>query len=121
MLSDTEVGYLYEIYELTFQQYTVVMGGEGQSRLQVDLFSAGKSIRDQLTYAIQQINQNPAWENRVRAIVTEFEGWALDPSPITQQGYEFRPERNLKTIRKRLYPYTGIIVDPGNGNRIPLG
>lgn len=121
MLTDHEVGLLYEVYEVTLRDTTVVSGGSGQSRLMPDLYSSGASVRDRLVEAIAQINDNPAQVDRVRTILGEFEELSLDPSRIDKDGYQLRPSNNIKAIRARLYPYTGILFNPGNAGRVNLG
>lgn len=121
MLTDHEVGLLYEVYEITMRDNTVVSGGSGQSRLMPDLFSSGSSVRDRLNQAIQQINLFPAQVERVRAILTEFEELSLDPSKIDKDGYQLRPGNNLKAIKTRLYSYTGILFNSSNSQRLSIG
>lgn len=121
MLSDQEIGLLFEIYEITFRDYTVVSGGSGQSRLMPDLFSAGKSIRDALLIAIDDINANPSHVERVQAILVEFEQLSLDPSKIDSSGYSLRPDNNLRAIRERLYTYTGVLFLKGGNFKINIG
>jgi hypothetical protein len=121
MLTDLEVNLLYEIYEITLRENTVVSGGSGQSRLQPDIFSAGKTIKDRLVEAIAAINLSPSQIARVREILTEFKDISLDPSSIDQAGYSFRPHRNIEILRERLYPYTGILFYKGGGNRLLHG
>lgn len=121
MLTDLEVNLLYEIYQITFRDSTVVAGGDGQSRLQPDTFSAGKSIRDRLVEAIAQINLSASQVARVREILTEFQDISLDPSSIDQAGYRFRPRESIENLKKRLYPYTGILFSTNTSNRLLLG
>lgn len=121
MLSDAEIGLLFEIYEITFRDYTVASGGSGQSRLMPDLYSAGRSIRDALLLSIDGINANPSHVERVQAILVEFEQLSLDPSKIDSSGYSLRPDNNLKAIRDRLYTYTGVLFMKGKDHKINIG
>jgi hypothetical protein len=120
-LTDHEVGLLYEVYEITMRDYTVVSGGSGQSRLMPDIYASGASVRDRLVQAIEQINLSPAQVERVQAILAEFEELSLDPSKIDKDGYQLRPSNNIKTIRTRLYPYTGISFNSSAGQRLSIG
>ena len=124
-LSDRQVNLLYEVYEITARETTVVAGGEGMSRLQVDLFGAGKSVRDHLEGAIIYINESDARVERVSEILEEWVELSLDLSKIDSDGYALRPSKNIRAIRDRLYPYTGIVFKSsptsGNGNRACLG
>jgi len=121
MLTDHEIGLLYEVYEITMRDNTVVAGGSGQSRLMPDLYSYGFSVQNRLTQAIEQINLFPSQVARVQAILAEFEAIALDPSKIDKDGYQLRPENNLKAIRTRLYPYTGILFNSPSSCRLSIG
>ncbi|MFM6080120.1 MAG: hypothetical protein ACKPCI_16690 [Dolichospermum sp.] len=120
-LTDHEIGLLYEVYEITMRSNTAVSGGSGQSRLMPDLFSSGLSIRDRLQLSIEEINLNLAQVARVRAILAEFEEISLDPSKIDKDGYQLRPSNNLKAIRTRLYPYTGILFISSASQRLSIG
>jgi len=120
-LTDYEIGLLYEIYEITLRENTVVDGGSGQSRLMPDLFSAGKSIQDRLQESIGEINTFPTQVQRVRVILREWERLSLDPSHIDQDGYQLRPAQNIKAIRRSLYPYTGILFNPVADQRVTIG
>lgn len=110
-LTDREIGLLYEIYEMTFRDYTVVAGGRGQSRLMPDIYSSGASVRDRLVNAIKEINECESEVVLVRSILTEYEDFRLDPSKIKQAGYNFNPPDNLRVVRDRLYSYTGILFN----------
>lgn len=121
MLTDHEVGLLYEVYEITMRDNTVVSGGSGQSRLMPDLYSSGASVRDTLVQAIQQINLFPDQVARVQTILKEFEELSLDPSRIDKDGYQLRPGNNLAAIRRRLYSYTGILFNSSNSQRLSIG
>lgn len=120
-LTESEVFLLYEIYEITLRENTVVAGGEGRSRLQPDIFSMGKSIRDRLVEAIAAINLSPPQVSRVKEILAEYKEISLDPSMINQEGYAFKPHRNIELLRDRLYPYTGIIFVKNSCNKIFRG
>lgn len=125
-LSDRQINLLYEVYEITARDTTVVAGGEGTSRLQVDLFGAGKSVKDHLEGAIAYINESDARVERVSEILDEWQELSLDPSKIDSDGYALRPVKNIKAIRDRLYPYTGIVFvaspsTSNSNNRLPLG
>lgn len=120
-LTDLEVHLLYEIYEVTLRENTIVAGGEGRTRLQPDIFSAGKSVRDRLVEAIAAINLSSAQVLRVREILTEYKEISLDPSTINQEGYAFKPQRNVDLLRSRLYPYTGILFVKNTDNKLKLG
>jgi len=121
MLTDLEVDLLYEIYEITYRTNTVVSGGDGQSRLQPDFYSAGVTIRDRLNESIAAINLSPSQTTRVKELLAEFKDLSLDPSSIDQSGYRFRPMENIKVIRQRLYPYTGILFYKSKDNRLLRG
>lgn len=121
MLTDYEIGLLYELYEITLRDTTVVAGGSGQSRLMPDLYSSGSSVRDRLNQAIQKINQTAFEVERVREILKEYAELSLDPSRIDKEGYQLRPENNINNLRKRLYPYTGILFLNSNNQQFRLG
>jgi hypothetical protein len=121
MLTDHEIGLLYEVYEITMRDNTVVSGGSGQSRLMPDLFSSGQSIRQRLQSSIDQINLFPSQVERVQAILAEFEELSLDPSKIDKDGYQLRPANNLAAIRRRLYIYTGILFNSSATQRLSVG
>jgi hypothetical protein len=120
-LTDHEIGLLYEVYEITLRSDTAVSGGSGQSRLMPDLFSSGLSIQNRLQLSIEEINLNSSQVERVQAILAEFEELSLDPSKIDKDGYQLRPSNNLKAIRTRLYPYTGILFNPSASQRLLIG
>jgi hypothetical protein len=120
-LTDHEIGLLYEVYEITLRDNTAVSGGSGQSRLMPDLFSYGNSIQNRLQSSIEQINLFSSQVERVQAILAEFEELSLDPSKIDKDGYQLRPSNNIKTIRTRLYPYTGILFNSSAGQRLSIG
>jgi len=120
-LTDHEIGLLYEVYEITLRNSTAVSGGSGQSRLMPDLFSYGISIQNRLQLSIEQINLNSSEVERVRVILAEFEELSLDPSKIDKDGYQLRPSNNLKAIRTRLYPYTGILFNSSAAQRLSIG
>jgi len=120
-LTDHEVGLLYEVYEITMRDYTVVSGGSGQSRLMPDIYASSASVRDRLVQAIEQINLFPSQVERVQAILAEFEELSLDPSKIDKDGYQLRPGNNLRAIRTRLYPYTGILFNSSTSQRLSIG
>lgn len=121
-LSERSKSLLYEIYEVTTMPFTVVAGGEGTSRLEPDLFNAGRTIKEQLDLAITAIGASVAQQTRVEEILKEWEELSIDPSKIETDGYFLKPEKNIKAIRKRLYSYTGIIFkDDLLGNRYQLG
>jgi hypothetical protein len=86
-----------------------------------DLFSSGQSIRQRLQSSIEQINLFPSQVERVQAILAEFEELSLDPSKIDKDGYQLRPGNNLKAIRTRLYPYTGILFNSSATQRLSVG
>lgn len=121
MLTNHEIGLLYEIYEITFRDDTVVADGRGRSRLQPDIYSKGLSIRERLNESIAFINASLSQEERVRTILQDFEELSLDPSPIDQQGYSLRPNKNIKNLRNRLYPYTGILYGDNDNNKLLIG
>lgn len=121
-LSERSKALLYEIYEITTMPFTVVAGGEGTSRLEPDLFNAGRTVKEQLELAITAIGSNPAQQLRVEEILKEWEELSIDPSKIEADGYTLKPEKNIRAIRKRLYTYTGIIYKEDLfGNRYQLG
>jgi hypothetical protein len=123
MLTDHQVNLLFEVYEISVRDTTVVVGGEGTSRLQPDLFNSNTSVRQALLNAIALINESQSQVERVGTILEEFECISLDPSNIDKDGYQLRPHKNLAAIRARLYPYTGILFkSAGHGsNRFCLG
>lgn len=119
MLTDHEIGLLYEIYEISFRAKTVVTSPGGQVTFSESTIF---SIQNALSEAITLINANTAHCERVQVILQEFEELSLDPSNIDQEGYQLRPARNIKTIRTRLYPYTGILVNsPNQSGRLLIG
>ena len=122
-LTDHQINLLFEVYEITQRDTTVVVGGEGSSRLQPDLFNSNTSVRQALLDAITAINNLPSQAERVGVILEEFECISLDPSNIDKDGYQLRPNKNLAAIRRSLYPYTGILFKKNSGmcNIIPLG
>lgn len=121
LLTDHQINLLFEVYEITQRDTTVVVGGEGTSRLQPDLFS-NTSVRQALLDAIAAINDSPSQVERVGVILEEFECISLDPSNIDKDGYQLRPHNNLAAIRARLYPYTGVLFKKNSGcNIISLG
>lgn len=112
---------LHEIYGLPYGSNTIVLGESGLAMLPplTELFL---SARTQLDNAILRINQEESMVQRVSEILAEFEGFALDPSPINRDGYGFNATRNLQNLQKLLYPYTGIVMGQARGgNQIPLG
>ncbi|OKH14830.1 hypothetical protein NIES592_08105 [Fischerella major NIES-592] len=122
-LTDHQVNLLFEVYEITQRDTTVVVGGEGTSRLQPDLFNSNKSVRQALFDAIALINNSPSQVERVGVILEEFECISVDPSNIDKDGYQLRPYKNLAAIRARLYPYTGILFkkNGSESNKFRLG
>ncbi|NWF61783.1 MAG: hypothetical protein HXY43_21620 [Fischerella sp.] len=123
MLTDHQVNLLFEVYEITVRSTTVVIGGEGTSRLQPDLFGSNTSVRQALLDAIAAINESQSQVERVGVILEEFECISLDPSNIDKDGYQLRPHKNLAAIRARLYPYTGILFQKNGSesNKFKLG
>ena len=117
MLTDHEIGLLYEIYEISFRSSTVIIGSSDH----VSSFDTTVSVQETLASAITSINSMPAQIERVRVILKEFEDLSLDPSNIDKDGYQLRPSHNLRIIRTRLYPYTGILVGASKNNRILFG
>ena len=122
-LTDYQVNLLFEVYEITQRDTTVVVGGEGSSRLAPDLFNSNTPVRQALYDAIAVINQSSSQTERVGTILEEFECISLDPSNIDKDGYQLRPNKNLAAIRRSLFPYTGILFQKNSGcdNRITLG
>ena len=121
-LTDDQVNLLFEVYEITQRSTTVVVGGEGSSRLEPDLYNTNTPVRQVLADAIAAINNSTSQVERVGVILSEFECISLDPSNISKDGYELRPDKNLAAIRTRLFPYTGILFKKNTGiNKIPLG
>ena len=112
MLTDHEIGLLYEIYEISFRSSTVIIGGSGQ----LSSYDTTVSVQETLASAITSINSMSAQVERVRVILKEFEELSLDPSNIDKDGYQLRPSHNLRTIRTRLYPYTGILFNTNRCN-----
>ncbi|MBW4478606.1 MAG: hypothetical protein KME54_17540 [Tolypothrix brevis GSE-NOS-MK-07-07A] len=123
MLTDHQTNLLFEVYEITQRDTTVVVGGEGSSRLEPDLFNTNTPVRQALISAIASINESPSQVERVGVILEEFECISLDPSNIDKDGYQLRPDKNLAAIRRSLYPYTGILFKSGGSrsNRFCLG
>lgn len=121
-LSSRSENLLYEIYEITRMPTTVVSGGSGTSRLAPDLFNAGFTIKEQLEQAIVSINLSESSVTRVEEILKEWEELSIDPSKIEAEGYFLKPDKNISTLRKRLYTYTGIIYKEFDyTNRLNLG
>ncbi|MBN3993885.1 MAG: hypothetical protein HWQ36_26225 [Nostoc sp. NMS2] len=123
-LTDHQANLLFEVYEITQRDTTVVVGGEGSSRLEPDLYNTNTPVRQALTDAIAAINNLPSQVERVGVILEEFECISLDPSNIDKDGYQMRPDKNLAAIRARLFPYTGILFKKSGGsggNRFCLG
>ena len=122
-LTDHQINLLYEVYEITQRDTTVVVGGEGSSRLAPDLYNSNTSVRNTLKNAIAKINKSSSEIERVSEILEEFKCLSLDPSNIDKEGYQLRPNKNLDAIRARLYPYTGILFkkNGGKNNRFCLG
>ena len=122
-LTDHQVNLLFEVYEITQRDTTVVVGGRGSSRLAPDLYNSNTSVRDTLKSAIAKINESPSEVERVGEILEEFKCISLDPSNIDKEGYQLRPSKNLDAIRARLYPYTGILFQKNGdkSNRFCLG
>ena len=121
-LSERSKSLLYEIYEITTMPFTVVAGGEGTSRLEPDLFNAGRTVKEQLDLAIIAISSNSAQQIRVEEILKEWEELSIDLSKIETDGYFLKPEKNIRAIRQRLYTHTGIIFRSDfTGNRYQLG
>jgi uncharacterized protein YggE len=121
MLSDHQINLLFEVYEITQRDNTVIVGGEGTSRLQPDLFNSNIPVKQALLNSVAAINESASQIERVGVILEEFECLSLDPSDINKDGYELRPKKNLAAIRARLYPYTGILFINNGSSRIPLG
>lgn len=123
MLNEHQINLLFEVYEITQRDTTVVVGGEGSSRLEPDLYNTNTPARQALSNAITAISESPSQVKRVGIILEEFECLSLDPSNIDKDGYQLRPNKNLAAIRARLFPYTGILFkkNGSGGNRYCLG
>lgn len=115
---------LFEIYQVPVTLDSTVVGGTSglfQTPI-VSLAGLGQaSVKNQLINALAIINADSAQTQRVAAILDEYDGFALDPSNIDRNGYQFRAERNRRAVLNALYPYTGIVARQFMPNRIPLG
>ena len=122
-LTDREKEILREIYEVPAEGGLIIAGeGQGVPMNYLALSSGNQSINQRLSTAITALDINEVRSTRVSEIITEYENFALDPSPIQKDGYSFSARRNVKAIYKALMPYTGILIQMGNSMTVtPLG
>lgn len=119
-LTTAQINLLHEVYECPQIATVIATGGTGVA-LPPLYIGTYTSVQTQLKAAIDFINQDVSRVTRVGEILAEYEGLALDPSPIERDGYSFSASRNLKAIRRALYPLTGILWNQAVTNRTPLG
>lgn len=120
-LSTKDIGLLHEIFEIPMTNTVVASPGQG-----IPLFPAlinhETSAKEQLQQGIDLVNESEDLVERVQAILSEYEGFSTDPSNIDSQGYSFRASKSLRSIRKALYPYIGLVLDGGgNSNQLRMG
>lgn len=110
---------LFEIYECPSEDTPnmVVSPGSGVSVFP-NYIDAVSSVRTLLVNAIIRINSDEDRVARVGEILEEYENFALDPSPISRDGYEFTAGRGQRAVWKALQPLTGIIMNPGTSGQI---
>lgn len=119
-LTDRQEHLLFELYGIPYSSTTIVMGGSGLSSLP-PLTELVATPKEHLRRAILDINLDPTKVERVAEILKEYESLSLDASPIDREGYQLRPNRNIRNLQQRLYPYTGIRICANDAHRIPLG
>lgn len=121
-LTEKHRGLLFELYGATpLQEIYAAPGTPG-----VSILPASFSVTEPLVRAIERafasINQDEAKVARVQAILDEYESISLDPSSIDRDGYRFRYEKSVETLRNLLLPYTGIVMGSGgHGNSLSFG
>jgi len=119
-LTDRQEHLLFELYGLTYSPETVVLGDHGFST-QPPFTEFQVSATTRLQRAILEINIDPYKVERVGEVLKEYEEIALDPSSIDREGYVFRQSKSIRTLKDRLYSYTGIRSQSHQGNRLRLG
>lgn len=108
---------VYEIYECPLPEtpQVIVTSGGGVSLTPISFSAADTPVQKAIGQAIDRINLDEAKVERIAEILEEYEGFALDPSPIEQDGYKFSARRGLQALRDALFPITGIKMD-GSGS-----
>lgn len=122
-LTEIQKNYIYELYETTSPGSfdSVIVAGSGGVTLTPNFLNSVTPIQTRLKEAIEFIDQDPSKVAAVQQLMDEYEGVRTDPSDIDKNGYKFRFTRTIKNLRTRMHPYTGILWNSGQSNRIPQG
>jgi hypothetical protein len=121
-LSERQKHLLREIYEVVVPEINdLVFPREVGSFASPNLVSGDTSVRQRLEAAFGLIDADPSRVVRVGEILDEYECWALDNNHVDRDGYKFRYNRWLRNLKQKLFPFTGIWLDPGVTNRQMTG
>ncbi len=123
LLTVREKGLLKEIYEVPAAGSLVIAGENAGVPSSYLPLSGNITVTQRLTQALAALDLDINASTRVSEILATYDQYALDPSNIDRNGYQFRFRRNMKAIYKALMPYTGILIQMGtlDGGRTPLG
>lgn len=124
-ISQTNINYLFEIYQQVLELADVfVIGPEGEN-LQSYTIDNSAGVRIALNNMVGFINSDETRVANVNSLLNEmWIGQALrtDRSSIDSSGYSFRHGRNFKWLVRNLQAYTNIYVNfRRSGNRVTLG
>jgi hypothetical protein len=119
-LTDQHKHLLHEIFEIPYEPIAVVVGEAGFA-VAADLLNPFQSPTQRLLAAIVSIDADETKVSRVAQILTEYESLSLDPSRIEHHGYSLEPEKSIRLLKKRLFPYTGLFSRTAHGNQVGLG
>ena len=120
-LTDEHKHLLHEIFEIPYEPIAVLVGDAG-FEVAASMLNPFENPVKRLQGAIVSIDADETKVTRVGKILAEFESLSLDPSRIERNGYVLNPAKNIRLLKKRLFPYTGLISRSGDhGNQMRLG
>jgi hypothetical protein len=119
-LSEYEQLLLFELYQIPMTDTAVTNLG-GSNYFGSTSYSTDNRSKQQLTRAIETINQSAAKVMRVKQILEEYLTFSTDPSNIDNKGYSFRASKSRNALLIALQPVTGIMISYSGSNRTRLG
>ncbi len=119
-LTDDHKHLLHEIFEIPYEPIVVIVGDAG-FEVAASMLNPFENPVQRLQSAIVSIDSDETKVTRVAKILAEFESLSLDPSRIDRNGYQLNPAKNIRLLKKRLFPYTGLISDSHGSNQMRVG
>ena len=120
-LTDQHKHLLHEIFEIPYEPIAVMVGSAGFA-IASSLLNPIQGPTQRLIDAIVAIDSDETKVSRVSQILSEYEEISLDPSGIVRNGYSLNPAKTERLLKKRLFPYTGLIATGSDcDNKVRLG